>query len=282
MNRRYQIHHHTIYRYDTSVTFSPHYLRLKPQESDVCDTLSYTLDVSPPCSVYWSEDIIGNHVAKCIFSTPSDILDIRTVLEVSLGEKNPFAFIVDEYAENYPFAYRPYEQNGLQYYLQVQEQGELFTQWVARFSPLSMYVVSMLREVANAIAMEIRYEKRHEPGYLPAEQTLAEKQGSCRDTAWLLMQTLRALGLASRFVSGYLLQPEDDVPDVDIEYHAWVECYIPGAGWVGIDATSGLFTAEHHIALASDAFPENTAAVIGTTSPAISVLDYKLTCKKSD
>lgn len=144
-----------------------------------------------------------------------------------------------------------------------------------------MYIISMLREVANTIAMEIHYEKRDEPGYLPAETTLREKRGSCRDTAWLLLQTLRALGIASRFVSGYLLQPEEDNAEVDIEYHAWVECYIPGAGWLGIDATSGLFTTEHHVPLASDAMPENTSAVIGTTSPAQVTLSYELSCRKS-
>ena len=276
-DKRYSVRHRTVYAYDREVTIAPHYIRLKPLDDDHIHISNYQLSITPQPTLYWTQDVIGNHMAKCLFTGMARELCVTSSFDVALEEKNPFSFIVDEYAENYPFTYRSYESTGLQHYLVVEEKGRLFDDFFRRFANHKLYIISMLSAVANEVAMQIRYVKRDEPGHHSAEETLALKEGSCRDTAWLLLQTLRALGLATRFVSGYLLQTEEN-ESVEVEYHAWVECYIPGAGWVGIDPTSGMFTTEYHIALACDARPENTMSVIGTTSPCMATLRYELEC----
>ena len=198
---------------------------------------------------------------------------------------NPFDFFVEPYAEHYPFTYAPALAKELQPFLETAELGPRLNTWLQKFRATikpEESTVLMLVRLNQQLQQEIRYLVRMEPGVQTPEETLGSACGSCRDTGWLLVQIFRHLGLPARFASGYLIQLVADIKPLEgpagptsdfTDLHAWAEVYLPGAGWIGFDPTSGLLAGEGHIPLACTADPGNAAPVVGYTDVAQTEFD---------
>ena len=282
---RVRLAHRTRYTYDRPVWLSPHEIRLRPAAHARCTIEDYAI-VIQGCAhdLKWHPDPYGNWVAQVIFSQPSAALTIDVELVATLQEVNPFDFYVANDAWQFPFAYAEADRRALAPYLEVEAPGARLRGWLermrARLLGSSIDTIELLVAINRWIADEIRYEKRPEPGIRTAEETLAAGSGSCRDSAVLLMEVLRHSGIAARFVSGYLVQlapgePAGGASDT-LALHAWCEAYVPGAGWIGLDATSGLLTTEVHIPLACAAVPEGAAPVRGATGIARTSLEVEM------
>lgn len=260
MSIRVAIKHHTEYRYDRPVTLAPHVLRLRPAPHAQDRVAGYSLNISPgPHFLNWQQDPWGNYLARLVFPEPSNHFAIDVEVLVDMVTVNPFDFFLDDYAQTFPFDYEPVLKQDLLPYLAVADDSPMLHAWVAGFDTGTEDTVNFLVALNQRLAQEIRYTLRETPGVQTPAETLTQGLGSCRDSAWLLVQICRHLGLASRFVSGYLVQLVADERPVDgpagpsadfTDLHAWTEVYLPGAGWVGLDPTSGLFAGEGHIALA--------------------------------
>ncbi|NJC27649.1 transglutaminase family protein [Neolewinella antarctica] len=271
---RVALRHHTSYRYDQPVQLSPQVIRLRPAPHARNLIERYSLRIDPPGHyLNWQQDPLGNFQARAVFTEPTDHLTIDVELVTEMSVINPFDFFLEHEALNFPFDYTPALRKQLGLYLELSERGPLLKDFVARPQVQGLIgksTVDALVELAGFIAGYVDYDVRMEPGVQTCETTLSRRNGSCRDSAWLLIQVLRHFGLGARFVSGYLIQlvPEQPEPNSIKEdfadLHAWCEVYLPGAGWVGIDATSGLFTGEGHIPLAATADPANAAPIVGT------------------
>ncbi len=242
--------------------------------------LGYSLNIAPDrYFLNWQQDPYGNWVARLVFTEPTDALDIVVDLIADMTVTNPFDFFVEPYAEYAPFVYAPALAKELIPFLETKEPGPRLAAWLARFRATlapGEKTVDMVVRLNRQLQSEIRYLVRMEPGVQAPDETLERACGSCRDTGWLLVQILRHLGIAARFASGYLIQLVSDVKPLDgpagtdhdfTDLHAWAECFLPGAGWIGLDPTSGLLTGEGHLPLACTADPGNAAPVIGFTDP---------------
>ena len=277
---RVALQHHTTYRFDRVVNLSPHEIRLRPAPHCRTPILGYSLNVAPDkYFLNWQQDPYGNWVARLVFTEPTDELDIIVDLTADMTVVNPFDFFVEPYAEHYPFDYAPALAKELIPFLERATTEPRLAAWVERFRATIRpedKTVDMLVRLNRELQYEIRYLVRMEPGVQAPDETLGLGCGSCRDTGWLMVQIVRHLGLAARFVSGYLIQLVADVKPLDgpagtdhdfTDLHAWAEVYLPGAGWIGLDPTSGLLAGEGHLPLACSADPGNAAPVIGFTDP---------------
>lgn len=273
MSIRVAIHHITRYQFDRSVTIAPHLIRLRPAPHCRTHIESYSLRVQPAEHfINWQQDAFSNHVARLIFNEKARELSIEVDLIAKMTVINPFDFFLEKYADEIPFKYPETMLQGLDPYLKLEQSGPLLEEWVRPWRSVKDRSVDFLVRINQALSETIRYSLRMEPGVQTPEQTLEIKVGSCRDTAWLFTQILRSLGMAARFVSGYLVQLKADVEALDgpsgpqddfTDLHAWTEVYVPGAGWIGLDPTSGLFAGEGHIPLACVPKPEDGAPVTG-------------------
>ncbi len=280
------IEHRTAYHFDRAVTIHPHVLRLRPAPHCRTPILAYSLTIEPrEHFVNWQQDPFGNHLARLVFPEPARSLEVVVDLVADLTVVNPFDFFVEETAERYPFVYEPLLHADLEpYFREVEGVGPRFEEWLAEWrrklpagvATDGIAIVEFLVSLNQSLSREVAYSVRMEPGVQPPEQTLERQIGSCRDTGWLLVAVLRRLGLAARFVSGYLVQLRSDIRALDgpdgpvadfTDLHAWAEVFIPGAGWVGLDPTSGLFAGEGHIPLACTPHPVSAAPITGTTGP---------------
>jgi transglutaminase-like putative cysteine protease len=285
---RVQLMHRTCYAYERAVWLSPHEIRLRPTAHARTPTFDYVLALAPAeHKLKWQHDPYGNWVARAVFGAATPQLVIDVTLDAILVPHNPFDFYVADNAWNFPFAYTPEERHALQPYLQREEGGSRLLAWMERMrrrllgAPID--TIEFLVAVNHWVSEEVRNLRRDEPGILSCEQTLAAGCGSCRDSAWLLAQVLRHADIATRFVSGYLVQlgapdaqlPAGHEPDA-LALHAWCEAFIPGAGWIGLDATSGLITGEGHIPLACAALPASAAPVTGSVQSARSTLSVTM------
>jgi uncharacterized protein (DUF2126 family)/transglutaminase-like putative cysteine protease len=285
---RVALNHRTRYRFARPVWLSPHVLRLRPAPHCRTPVLSYSLTVTPKDHfINWQQDPYSNRLARIVFPKKTRELDIEVDLVAEMTVINPFDFFLEPSAETYPFEYDTILARELAPYLEAAPPGPKLLQLVAELRKKNVRTVDYLVELNVRLQRAIKYLIRMEPGVQTPEQTLTLGSGSCRDTAWLLVQLLRNLGLAARFVSGYLIQLKPDVKSLDgpsgaekdfTDLHAWAEVYVPGAGWIGLDPTSGLLAGEGHLPLACTAAPTTAAAVTGFFSPD----DEKVTVAEPD
>ena len=282
------LRHGTCYRYDRPVTLGPHEIRLKPAPACRTPVSAYSLAVRPARhTIHWHHDAAGNAVARVLFQDKVAQLEIDVEFTADLAPVNPFDFLVAPGAERFPPAYPDAVRPELQPFLSVAENGEGLQRWLADLRSGGLDgrdTVSTLVGVNERIAHDIAYVTRMEHGIQSCDDTLRLKNGSCRDSGWLLVQVLRHLGIAARFVSGYLIQLSGTAPDAPradgAELHAWAEAYLPGAGWIGFDPTSGMLAAEGHIPLARAATPALAAPVTGSVEPSNSQMQFSMSVRR--
>jgi uncharacterized protein (DUF2126 family)/transglutaminase-like putative cysteine protease len=267
------LNHVTHYRYDKLVALGPQVVRLRPAPHCRTRILSYSLKVTPgKYFVNWQQDPEANYLARFVFPDKTRELRIEVDLVAEMAVFNPFDFFLEPYAETFPFAYQGAEKRDLAPYLVMFRGEPLFREYVSSIPRERRRTIDFLVELNLKLSRDIQYLIRMEPGVQTPELTLRKKSGSCRDSAWLLVQLLRHVGLAARFVSGYLIQLTPDMKSLDgpsgpekdfTDLHAWCEVYLPGAGWIGLDPTSGLLAGEGHVPLACTPEPIAAAPITG-------------------
>jgi uncharacterized protein (DUF2126 family)/transglutaminase-like putative cysteine protease len=271
---RVVLNHRTEYRYDRLVTLDPHVVRLRPAPHCRTPILSYSLTVHPAQQfLNWQQDPYSNYLARLVFGKPTPVLRVEVDLVAEMTAINPFDFFLEKAAEQWPFTYEACLAKELQPFLEAHCAGPRLQALIAELRREKLGTIDYLVEINRRVHQAVRYIIRMEPGIQTCEETLTLSSGSCRDSAWLLVQVLRHLGLAARFVSGYLIQLSADEKALDgpsgpahdfTDLHAWAEVYAPGAGWIGLDPTSGLLAAEGHLPLACAAEAINAAPITGS------------------
>lgn len=256
---------------------SPQRIRLRPAPHNRTALGDYRLSVGPASHrLDWQQDVFGNHVARVLFDGPVAHFGIRVEITAMPQPVDPFQFLVDPEAERYPFSYTALEAEALAPSLATDAAGPLLQALIAECAASPQGSVAFLAAVTARLREAVLYQHRAEAGVLDPEATLRAGEGSCRDSAWLLVQLLRHLGLAARFVSGYQVSVPAEGPDVG-ELHAWAEVYLPGAGWIGLDPSTGLFAGTGYIPLAAATRPELAAPVSGTVEPCGMHLEHAIT-----
>ncbi len=276
------LRHRTRYAFDRLVGLGPHEVRLRPAPHARTPVERYSLGIRPAKHfLHWQQDPHGNWVARLLFPERTRALEIAVDLVADMAPVNPFDFFVDPAAVRIPFAYEPESAVELAPCLAADPATPRLAHWLAQAGRAmrseSMGTVECLVWMCRRVRDDVEYLTRAEPGIQPPEYTLERGAGSCRDSAWLLTQILRGFGLAARFVSGYLVQLAADPESSDrADLHAWCEAYVPGAGWIGLDATSGLLAGEAHIPLACGAVPASAAPLTGKVDPCESSLSFEM------
>lgn len=245
--------HRTTYRYDAPVSLGPQVVRLHPAPSCRAPIPDHALTIAPKHHLTTQRDLHGNLLTRVIVPDKTRLFEVAVDLTADLTPINPFAFFVDNDVAARPFAYPDELARDLIPYLAVDAEGPLFDALVARFRDARGGTVAFLVDLNAGIRARIAYETRLASGTQTPEETLFRARGSCRDSAWLLVQLLRATGIAARFVSGYSIQlknQEGSVKEDVAALHAWAEAWLPGAGWIGLDPVSGMMAAAGHIPLA--------------------------------
>ncbi|MCM2290839.1 transglutaminase family protein [Allorhizobium sp. BGMRC 0089] len=268
------IYHLTHYIYDKPVRLGPQIIRLKPAPHSRTKVLSHALKVSPANHfVNLQQDPYGNYLARFVFPEPVRELKIEVDLIADMTVYNPFDFFTEEEAVKWPFSYSADIAEDLAIYKKPEPDCPRVDAYMKTIDQTpGQGTVDMIVGINAKLQQDIGYVIRMEPGVQTPDETLERAKGSCRDTSWLLVNILRRLGFAARFVSGYLIQLTPDLKALDgpsgtevdfTDLHAWAECYIPGAGWIGLDPTSGLLTGESHIPLAATPHYRNAAPISG-------------------
>ncbi|MCV7358024.1 transglutaminase family protein [Mycolicibacterium fluoranthenivorans] len=292
MGIKVALEHRTSYTFDRLVELYPHVVRLRPAPHSRTPIEAYSLQVEPADHfINWQQDAFGNFLARLVFPNRASSLTITVGLIADLKVINPFDFFIEEWAETVPFTYPRALAEDLKPYLRPVDEagagtgpGELVEAWVKNFHvPDGTRTIDFLVALNRAVNADVGYSVRMEPGVQTPDHTLRTAIGSCRDSAWLLVSILRQLGYAARFVSGYLVQLTSDVEALDgpsgpaadfTDLHAWTEVYVPGAGWIGLDPTSGLFAGEGHIPLSATPHPESAAPITGSTGKCETTLEF--------
>ncbi|MEM8798640.1 MAG: transglutaminase family protein [Pseudomonadota bacterium] len=270
--------HKTIYRYDRLVELGPQVIRLRPAPHCRTRILSYALKLEPADHfLNWQQDPQNNYLARVVVNEPTDRFEVHVDLTAEMAVYNPFDFFLEPDAETFPFSYEPKLMRELAPFLVADEESPKLDAWMKSVPREEMRTIDFLVNLNQRLSNDIDYLVRMEPGVQTCEQTLTKRSGSCRDSGWLLVQILRRMGLAARFVSGYLIQLKPDVKSLDgpsgtdvdfTDLHAWTEVYLPGAGWIGLDPTSGLLAGEGHLPLAASPEPTSAAPITGVASSA--------------
>ena len=265
--------HVTHYQYDRLVNLGPQVIRLRPAPHCRSKIISYSLKVEPAGHfVNWQQDPFANYQARLVFPEKTREFKVTVDVVVEMAVYNPFDFFLEPSAEKYPFQYDNLLKQELAPYLVADHLTKRLKACLARIDRRKRRSIDFLVDVNQMVHQDISYLIRMEPGVQTPDETLKLGSGSCRDSAWLMVQLLRHCGLAARFVSGYLIQLKPDVKSLDgpsgtetdfTDLHAWCEVYLPGAGWVGLDATSGLLAGEGHIPLACTPQPSGAAPIEG-------------------
>jgi uncharacterized protein (DUF2126 family) len=279
--------HHTRYSYDRLINLGPQTIRLRPAPHARTPILSYSLKISPePHFLNWQQDPQGNFQARVVFPERVSHFDVTVDLVADMATINPFDFFLEPEAEQFPFTYDPVLEEELAPFRKLHEPGAALQALLGSIPRTRRKTVDFLVDINQMLASRIAYIVRLEPGVWTPEETLTRATGSCRDSAWVLVNLLRHLGFAARFVSGYLIQlvadqkpvtgPEGPTADFT-DLHAWAEVYLPGAGWIGLDATSGLMAGEGHIPLAATPEPASAAPISGLVDDCETTFDVAMT-----
>ncbi len=286
------LRHVTSYAYDRLISLGPQTIRLRPAPHCRTKVTSYSLKVSPENHFEnWQQDPHGNWQARCVFPERSDVFRIEVDLVAEMATYNPFDFFIEPYAETFPFQYAPQLAGELAPYLEIEPGGPALDSCVASVSREPKQLTNFLVDLNLALHKAIRYVIRMEPGVQTPDETLNLASGSCRDSAWLMVQILRRLGLAARFVSGYLIQLKPDLTTIEgpqgadhdfTDLHAWAEVYVPGAGWIGMDVTSGLLCAEGHLPLAATPHYRSAAPIEGMVDFAQTTFHFEMHVDRID
>ena len=266
--------HKTVYRYDRLVGLAPHTVRLRPAPHCRTPIKSYALHITPTKHfINWQQDPFGNFLARVVMLEQARELSVTVDLVADLAAINPFDFYVEDSAKDWPFRYESELAAELKPYLELTAGGPLLERYMTKLDKArATTTLDFVCDLNRLLASQIKYLIRMEPGVQTPDETIGHGSGSCRDSAWLMVQILRRLGVAARFVSGYLIQLKPDVKSLDgpagadhdfTDLHAWAEAYLPGAGWIGLDATSGLLAGEGHIPLAATPSPSSAAPISG-------------------
>jgi len=290
MSIQVALNHRTQYRYDKAVSIGPQVIRLRPAPHCRTPILSYSLSVTPPGHLLnWQLDAHNNHLARVLFPDKTNEFVVEVDLVAELIPFNPFDFFLEPGVENYPFEYTPDLARDLELYRSVEPAGPLLQTFLRKLSRERRGTISFLVDLNRRVRNEIEYVTRLDPGVQTCEQTLEKCTGSCRDSAWLLVQILRCCGIAARFVSGYLIQlaaderaseGKSDQQTDSADFHAWAEAFLPGAGWIGMDPTSGLFAGEGHIPLVCTPNASKAAPIEGTVELANVEFGYSISIRR--
>ncbi len=283
--------HRTEYRYDRLVSLAPHTVRLRPAPHCRTPILAYALRIEPAAHfINWQQDPFGNFLARIVVPDKTQRFSVTVDLVADQAVINPFDFFVEESAQTWPFAYETGLAAELKPYLEPTAGGPMLERYMQRLDRRGAGTsLDYICDLNRSLAQEIKYLIRMEPGVQTPDETLRLSSGSCRDTGWLLVQVLRRLGLAARFVSGYLIQLKPDVKALDgpsgtdkdfTDLHAWAEVYLPGAGWIGLDPTSGLVAGEGHIPLAATPSPSSAAPISGAHDEAKVTFDFAMSVSR--
>ena len=277
------LNHRTEYRYDKAVYLGPQVIQLRPAPHGRTPILSYSLSVIPAQHILkWQLDPHSNYLARVLFQEKTTEFAVEVNLVADLAPVNPFDFFLEPEVVDYPFTYAADLRGDLEPYLAMEMAGQRLRSFVAELPGERRGTIGFLADLNRRISAEIGYTTRMEHGVQTCEETLEKRLGSCRDSAWLLVQVLRQVGIAARFVSGYLIQLAgavggDGPAKESAELHAWAEAYLPGAGWIGMDATSGMFATEGHIPLVCTPSASKAAPNGGTVEPAGVEFSYSMT-----
>lgn len=284
------LQHVSHYAYDRPVELGPQIVRLRPAPHSRTRILSYALRVQPEGHfINWQQDPQGNYLARLVFPESTREFRVEVDLVAEMAVFNPFDFFLEPYAERFPFAYAEEERRELSAFRECLSATPVFTRYLAEISREPVPTLDFLVALNQRLSHDVAYLIRLEPGVQTPEETLDKASGSCRDSAWLLVQLLRHLGLAARFVSGYLIQLTADQKALDgpsgtavdfTDLHAWCEVYLPGAGWIGLDPTSGLLAGEGHIPLACSPEPASAAPISGLVSESECTFEHHMAVER--
>ena len=280
------LNHVTHYRYDRPINLGPQVVRLRPAPHSRTRVLSYSMRVEPATHfINWQQDPQSNYLARLVFPDKTTSFRIEIDLVAEMSVLNPFDFFLEPSAEHFPFEYDAEIAKELAPYRVKLPTTPLVEAYVASIPRDKIPMNDFIVMVNQKLQRDIGYLVRMEPGVQTPEETLTNASGSCRDTGWLLVQVMRHLGVAARFVSGYLIQLKSDVKSLDgpsgteidfTDLHAWCEVYLPGAGWIGLDPTSGLLAGEGHIPLACSPDPGSAAPVSGAIDECETTFEHSM------
>jgi uncharacterized protein (DUF2126 family) len=284
------LNHVTHYRYDRPIHLGPQVVRLRPAPHSRTRILSYSMRVEPTTHfINWQQDPQSNYLARIVFPEKTTFFRVEVDLVAEMAVLNPFDFFLEPSAEKFPFAYEPELRVELAPFLLKGPATPRFTQYLAGIDTTERPTSGFLMGINQRLQKDVAYLIRMEPGVQTPEQTLVNASGSCRDSGWLMVQLLRHLGLAARFVSGYLIQLKSDIKSLDgpsgtevdfTDLHAWCEVYLPGAGWIGLDPTSGLYAGEGHIPLACSPEPSSAAPISGDIDECETTFEHHMSVRR--
>src|SRR5450631_1384310 len=287
---RIALHHKTSYTYDRLVQLSPQVIRLRPAPWSRTPVTAYSLKIEPKGYVLnWQQDPHSNYLARVVFPERVRHFTVEVDLVAELTVINPFDFFLEPYAEKFPFRYEASLEHELTPFLAVGPPGPEVAALLQTIDRSPQAMIDFLVGINQKLQHAIKYVIRMEPGVQSSEDTLRLASGSCRDSAWLLVELLRHLGLAARFVSGFLIQLKPDIKSLDgpsgteidfTDLHAWTEVYLPGAGWIGLDPTSGLYAGEGHIPLACSPEPSSAAPISGAIDDCETTFEHHMTVQR--
>jgi len=259
------IRYETVYRYDRAVRFSPHDVRLFPRSDRFVQIARLDFRTKPETTIRFGRDVFDNIVASCFFEKAAEALELRLAIDVEVAKKNPFDFVLARRAAQMPFAYEEDMASIICAYRQRQTDDALsLSDWTPPMQELPRETVATLVELTKLLHRTISYQRREEGAAQAPAETLRLRRGACRDTAVLLAEMLRDAGLATRVVSGYLREADEEIRRAEGSLHAWAEVFLPGAGWIGLDPTNGILCNDNFIAAAVGLRPADITPISGS------------------